>query len=77
MSDCNNSQEVSYRKYWDQAGLEAEARRRVSKKLGKRMQEREDKALREARRVKRVNELREGIARGVVEDVVAGDVEEI
>ena len=55
--------------------MEAEARRRVSKKLGKRMQEREDKALREARRVKRVNELREGIARGVVEDVVAGGVE--
>ena len=68
---------MSYRKYGDQAGLEAEARRRVRRKLDKRMQEREDKARLEARRVKRVRELREGIARGGEEDVVAGDVEEI
>ena len=68
---------MSYRKYGDQAGLEAEARRRVSRKLDKRMQEREDKARLEARRVKRVRELREGIARGGEEDVVAGDDEEI
>jgi hypothetical protein len=73
-----NLQEVSYGKYGDQAGLEAEARRRVSKKLDKRVQERDDKARREARRVKRVKELREGISRGSVGgEVVTGDVEEI
>lgn len=76
---CSTVQAVSYKKYGDQAGLEAEARRRVTKKLDKRVQEREDKLRREERRVKRVKEIREGITGGVgkgMEAVVAGDEQE-
>ena len=57
-------QEISYKKYGGQEGLEEEARRRVSKKLDKRIQQRESKVKEEARRVKRVREIREGIKGG-------------
>jgi DNA repair protein len=72
--------DISYKKYGGQSGLEEEARRRVSKKLEVRILERERKVRDEAKRVRRVKEIREEIhgKDGIENEYhVDGDDEEI
>jgi hypothetical protein len=72
--------DVSYAKYGGQAGLEREARNKVSKKLESRLKEKERQAYEESRRSKRMKEIHEDIKAseaGEVDKLVEEQAEEI
>ncbi|WPT12921.1 DNA repair protein RAD14 [Picochlorum sp. SENEW3] len=72
--------DVAYTKYGGQAGLEQEAREKVSKKLEMRLKEKERKTYEEARRSKRIKEIRDALsneAEACVDRLVDADAEEI